>query len=289
MKDAVARDAIKIKAPFAELQEAVRNDRLIGKDVDLTSLQRYGVRVVKQHFSKALIAEMAQHFHTLLASGDIKRSAAHRTEVRFRDDQPFAKIIENQEFLSLARPLFDGEIALDFMRIVKKDTVDRDPVFLHQDAGYQVGRYDAYSIFIALTNCGPDNGGLAFYPGSLNYGHLGDVGGIAPILPPEYPLLHPALEAGDAVIMHAGTWHFSTPNRTGDDRVYLEVNIRSADDPGAKQLLGCEEKREWILNISVSDLFESSREQRMKALYQEIARLKQELAEIKDAPQDATH
>jgi hypothetical protein len=77
--------------------------------------------------------------------------------------------------------------------------------------------------------------------------------------------------------MHSGTWHFSAPNSSGLSRVYLEINIRSSKDPGAKNLLGAKDQRKWILNIGVSDLFESSREQRLKILYGEIERLKVKL------------
>jgi hypothetical protein len=283
MKDAVARDAIQIKAPFAELQDAITHGRLESPQLNQVLMRRYGVFIVRQHFDHDYICAMATTFEAMLASGEIKRSPHHKTEVRFRPDQPFAKIIENRQFLSLAKQFFGGEVALDFMRIVKKDTVDRDPVFLHQDAGYQVGRFDAYSFFIPLTECGVQNGGLAFYPGTHNFGHLGDVGGIAPVLPKAYPMLQPTVDVGDVLIMHSGIWHFSTPNISGKNRVYLEVNIRAADDPAAKQSLGCAEQREWILNVGVSDLFESSREQRIKALYQEINELKQRLADLDHA------
>jgi hypothetical protein len=283
MKDAVVRDAIQIKAPLPELQVAIADGRLESLQLDQVCMQRYGVFIVRQHLDHDYIRAMAATFETMLASGEIKRSPQHKTEVRFRPDQPFAKIIEDSQFLALANQFFGGEVALDFMRIVKKDRFDRDPVFLHQDAGYQVGRFDAYSFFIPLTECGPQNGGLAFYPGTHNFGYLGDVGGIAPVLPEAYPMLQPTVDVGDVLIMHAGTWHFSTPNISGKNRVYLEVNIRAADDPAAKQSLGCAEKREWILKMGVSDLFESSREQRIKALYQHINELKQQLADLDHA------
>jgi hypothetical protein len=283
MKDAVVPDAIQIRAPFAELQAAIADGRLEGPQLEQARMQRYGVFIVRQHFNHDYIRAMAVTFEAMLASSEISRSPQHKTEVRFRSDQPFAKIIENSQFLALAKQFFGGEVALDFMRIIKKDSVDRDPIFLHQDAGYQVGRFDAYSFFIPLTECGPQNGGLAFYPGTHNFGHLGDVGGIAPVLPKAYPMLQPTVDVGDTLIMHAGTWHFSTPNISGKNRVYLEVNIRAANDPAAKQSLGCAEEREWILNIGVSDLFQSSREQRIKALYQQINDLKQQLADLDHA------
>jgi len=280
MKDAVASDAIQIEAPFAELQSAIADRRLEGPLLDQVPMQRYGVFIVRQQFDHDYILALAATFEAMLASGEIKRSPQHKTEVRFHPDHPFAKIIDNSQFLELANQFFGGEVALDFMRIIKKDAVDRDPVFLHQDSGYQVGRFDAYSFFIPLTECGPQNGGLAFYPGTHNFGHLGDVGGIAPVLPEAYPMFQPTVDVGDVLIMHAGTWHFSPPNNSGRSRVYLEVNIRAADDPAAKQPLGCTEKREWILKMSVSDLFESSREQRIKALYRQISELKQQLADL---------
>jgi ectoine hydroxylase-related dioxygenase (phytanoyl-CoA dioxygenase family) len=131
---------------------------------------------------------------------------------------------------------------------------------MHQDSGYQVGWYDAYSFFIPMTECGPENGALALYPGTKNFGHLGDVGGIAPVLPPEYPYLQATVQPGDVLIMHAGTWHYSTPNLSGAERIYLEVNIRAVNDPGTKTFFDKPDQREWILNVGVSDLFVSSRD-----------------------------
>lgn len=274
MKDAVSRDNILVKAPINELSAEVNCGGLVSKSLSMQKINRFGVFVLEKHFDVGYISELAHTYKSLLTAGEIKRSESHKTEVRFRDDHIFSKIVENSDFLSLAKNFFNGSVGLDFMRIVKKDTVDRDPVFLHQDAGYQVGRFDAYSFFIPLTKCGPDNGGLALYPGTCNFGYLGDVGGIASILPVDYPVIQPVLDPGDVLIMHAGTWHYSTPNISGEDRVYLEVNIRAAEDPATKKMIDKEDKRDWILKISVNDLFDSSREQRIKSLYREIAALK---------------
>jgi hypothetical protein len=281
MKDSVTRENMLIKAPLAELNAVVSGGMLAATAIDHALLERFGVFILRKHFDTAYIAELKQAYDSLMASGDIKRSEFHKTEVRFKDEHPFAKILENSQFLALARQFFGGEIGLDFMRIIKKDTIDRDPVFMHQDSGYQVGWYDAYSLFIPLTECGPENGALALYPGTKQFGHLGDVGGIASILPAEYPHLQEKIVPGDVLIMHAGTWHYSTPNLSGNERVYLEVNIRPAKDPSTKKFFDAPDEREWVLNVGVSDLFVGSREQRIKALYKEVHALKAQLDEVK--------
>ena len=283
MKDAVEKDAVLIKAPIAKLQAAVNGGDLMGSRLDQTALKRFGVFIVKDHFDKTYIQGMADSFFSLLHSGEIKRSEFHKTEVRFRPDHPFDKILENTQFLDLASQFFNGAVALDFMRLIKKDSIDRDPVMLHQDSGYQVGRYDAFSLFIPLSECGKENGGLAVFPGTHNFGHLGDVGAIAPVLPEDYPFIQPTINVGDVLIMHAGAWHFSTPNLSGAHRVYLEVNIRSADDPAAKRFFLSPDERDWILNIGVTDLFVGSREQRIKALYEEVNKLKLQAETTKSA------
>jgi hypothetical protein len=277
MKDAIDQNSILIKAPIEELQAVIRGNRLEGVKLDFSLVQSYGVFIVRDCFDPNYINSLFEEFKRLVKSGELKRSPAHPTEVRIQSHHSFSEIVKSDIFLDLARHFFGGEIALDFMRIIKKDEIDTKPVFLHQDIGYQVGNFEAYSFFIPLTNCDPDNGGLAFYPGTNNFGLLGDVGGIASILPDGYPILHPGVSAGDVIIMHSGTWHFSAPNSSGLSRVYLEINIRSSKDPGAKNLLGAKDQRKWILNIGVSDLFESSREQRLKILYGEIERLKVKL------------
>lgn len=278
MKDSVIHENIIVRAPISELNDVINEGKLVGSKINFNLLEKFGVFVLRNFFDKDYISELYLEYKKLLASGEIKRSEFHKTEVRFEDKHLFAKILENTNFLELADQFFGGKVGIDFMRIIKKDNSDRDPVFLHQDSGYQVGWYDAYSFFIPLTECGAENGGLALYPGTKNFGHLGDVGGIGKILPVDFPFVQEHLKPGDVLIMHAGTWHFSTPNISGEERVYLEVNFRAANDPAVKKLLNTSDKREWVLNIGVTDLFVSSREQRIKALYQEINLLKNQLA-----------
>ena len=278
MKDSITRQTMRVKAPLSELDTTIKSKALEAPTINHSLLDRFGVFVLRQYFNKEYLLGLKQSYDSLMATGALKRSEFHKTEVRFSEEHPFSQILKNEQFLFLARQFFGGSIGLDFMRLIKKDAIDRDPVFLHQDSGYQVGGFDAYSLFIPLTECGPENGGLALYPGTKNFGHLGDVGGIAQVLPIEYPYIQPLLFPGDVLIMHAGTWHYSTPNLSSTERVYLEVNIRPLNDPGTKIFFDAPDNREWILNVGVSDLFVSSREQRIKALYTEIGELKSQLS-----------
>jgi hypothetical protein len=278
MKDSITRENMLIKAPLDEIQAVIKHGGLEGSKINFPSLNRFGVFVLRQHFDTSYLAILKKAYDEMISSGELKRSEFHKTEVRFRGEHIFSQILQNQQFLMLSRQFFDGKTGLDFMRLIKKDKSDHEPVFLHQDSGYQVGGYDAYSLFIPLTSCVPGNGALAMYPGTKNFGHLGDVGGIAQVLPPNYPYLQPSVNPGDVLIMHAGTWHYSTENRLGSERIYLEVNIRPAKDPGTKVFFDNTDDREWVLNVGVSDLFVSSREQRIKSLYQEISMLKRQLS-----------
>ncbi len=278
MKDSITRENMLIKAPLDEINAVVSNGGLEGSKINFSSLDRFGVFVLRQHFDPDYLSTLKKAYDEMMSSGELKRSEFHKTEVRFKDEHVFSRILQNKQFVTLSRQFFGGNTGVDFMRLIKKDKSDHEPVFMHQDSGYQVGGYDAYSLFIPLTSCVPGNGALAMYPGTKNFGHLGDVGGIAHILPPEYPYLQPSVNPGDVLIMHAGTWHYSTENILGSERIYLEVNIRPAQDPGTKIFFDSSDDREWILNVGVSDLFVSSREQRIKSLYQEINTLKRQLS-----------
>jgi len=200
----------------------------------------------------------------------IKKDDYHRTQVRISEEQKFTDVLRSDNFIELTKKIFPHGAALDFMRIVKKDESNTAPVFLHSDAVYNIGWFDAYSCFIPLTHCSQENGGLSFYPGTHNYGHLGDAGGIASILPADYPKLCPDVYPGDIIIMHAGTWHESGAYMRNEPRVYLEFAIRNSLDPAGKELIHGFEDREWVLNISVDDLFSDSREQRIRRLSNKI-------------------
>ena len=271
MKNVLKKD-IQIKAPIERLRNIIQINSLESQDLDIDLLRQYGVFILRNYLERKFINSLFQSYKILLKDGTITKDKYHRTQVEFDESHPFSKIIENEDYIKLISKLWNGSVGFDFMRIIKKDLSNINPVFLHQDACYNVGRFDSYSTFIPLTKCNLSNGGLQFFPGTHNFGHIGDAGGINPsILPADYPIFEPEVNPGDLIIMHSGTWHQSPEYKDGEDRVYLEVATRSGNDPGARKLLIGEDTRDWILKVSVDDLFIDSREQRVRKLTNKIS------------------
>lgn len=270
----VGKDEIIIKAPIARLMEAVRENILIAERLQLTMLKEFGVLVIKNIFDKRLIYKLRTEYDRSILEGTIRKDDFHRTQVRISKNSGFLDVLNVRELKELLREIFPEGTGLDFFRIVKKDSSNPLPVFLHSDSSYNIGWYDAFSVFIPLSICNSDNGGLSFYPGTHHFGHTGDAGGLAEILPPGYPSFQPDANPGDLIIMHAGVWHKSPAYRSGDARIYLEFNFRSAKDPAAKHIIDVVDDREWILKIDVDDLFADSREQRVTRLTQQLKDLK---------------
>lgn len=274
----VSKDEILIRAPIEDLKYQVHENQLSGPELLPDQLRKYGVYVVRDYFDRSYIQKFADEYFELLNKGEIKKDLFHRTEVRFSNDHIFSKIIESDKFTSLARKIFGDSVGIDFMRIIKKDSSNNLPVFLHQDSCYNIGYFEAYSFFIPLSKCSPENGALEFFPGTHNYGHIGDAGGIANVLPDDYPKFAPKAEIGDVIIMHSGTWHASPTNASGEPRVYLECAVRHGSDPAAKKIIVGDDTREWVLKISVDDLFESSREKRIVSLYNQLQEIKESVS-----------
>ena len=110
-------------------------------------------------------------------------------------------------------------------RFVVKDAQNADkPVFLHQDSAYHCGGMNKASLFVALTEVNEERGGLAFFPGTHKFGHLGDAGEIKfDKVPADCKPVIPEMMPGDAVLMSSHVWHCSGPNTTGRPRIIADI------------------------------------------------------------------
>jgi hypothetical protein len=269
MKTVEKKDIV-VRAPIEELDGVVKSNLLIGQALDLELLNKYGVFVIKNLFIPEDIKVLRSEYDRLMIDGGIKKDQYHRTQVRVEGVSIFENFFKNNSLELLLTKIFPEGFGLDFYRVIKKDKSNDAPVFMHSDACYNVGWYDAYSIFIPLSKINIDNGGISFYPGTNNFGHVGDAGELANVLPQKFPVLNPEVDIGDAVVMHAGVWHKSPEFISGDTRVYFELSVRSINDPGMKIPLRGYDSRDWILKISVDDLFCDSREQRVRRLSEQL-------------------
>jgi hypothetical protein len=261
----------KLSAPLDKLNELVEQTHFIGETIDLDVLKFSGVFVLQNAFCKNTIDKYANIYFNSLG---LNRTPFHLTEVKFDEQHEFNSIILEPEFKKAISHFFNGNVGNDWIRLVKKDSVDVKPVFLHQDICYQIGGFERYSCFISLTDCTPENGSLAIYPGTQHFGYLGDAGEIGDILPTEYPKIVSNTKAGDIIIMHSAAWHESPANTDLTDRVYLEVHIQDANEPTTKNIICGERTSEWSNLLSGDEMFVNSRTQRLKSLYQQVNELK---------------
>lgn len=196
--------------------------------------------------------------------------------------QPVLHLIATHPvILDAVEQVFGPDIALYNQRFVVKDKYARDAVFLHQDTPYHVGWPTKLSAFVALSRVMPENGGIVFYPQSHQFGYLGDAGEISTVLWDGYKHhmeVSPELTQGDFVLMHSATWHKSSANTNGIDRVLADIIYQPANDPSGIELLRGEWKTPVRMTKEMRDnLFVSSRTMRMKFMQEEIERLNTEL------------
>ncbi|RUP30584.1 MAG: hypothetical protein EKK45_08605 [Curvibacter sp.] len=258
-----------VNVPLDELLRSVEGGLYSSPKLDWDVLKFLGFYVVRNLLSPATVKKYLDIYRSDMESGVLKKNDAHLTEVQVKPGHALRDVIAEPEFLALASQFYGGQVGSDYVRVVKKDAFNQDPVFLHQDSSYQVGWLDRYSLFIALTPCHFDNGGLVLYPGTHHFGYLSDAGEIRDFLPDGYPRVKSSLEPGDVVVMHSCTWHSSPVNITHDDRVYLEVHLQNIDDPSTVMEVCGTRTSPWRLTLKGDDLFVNSRVQRLKSLYSE--------------------
>ena len=192
---------------------------------------------------------------------------------------PLADMHRHPALLDVVAQAFGPDIALYNQRFVVKDQHSRGPVFLHQDYPYHLGWPNKASAFVPLSPMTPDNGGLVFYPGTHQYGYLGDAGEINPeVLPPDWPAYSPSVAPGDIVLMHSLTWHRSGPHVGGPDRVLADIIYQPADDPSGIALLRGQWRTEIFLDRKQTRLFVRSRTTRLVELQREVDALKPPVA-----------
>ncbi|MDB2637612.1 phytanoyl-CoA dioxygenase family protein [Alphaproteobacteria bacterium] len=264
-----------IKAPIEGLHTLVNDGLYDSNRFDPDIFNEYGVFVLRDFLSFDYLKDFIDLYFNAIDDGFISKDSFHKTQVRIDKIPKFNEVAHCDEFIKLAKMIYDYSAAVDFYRIVKKDSNNYAAVFPHQDSCYSIGNFNSTSVFIALTASGPDNGGLKLYPGTKNFGHTGDAGTLnLQILPDGYPSISPHLNVGDALIMNSGTWHESPVSQTKDPRVYLEFQIRDGNDPAARDYIFGSDSRRWVINSSVDEIYIDSREQRLVRMYKENSELR---------------
>ncbi len=256
---------MKIKMPIKELNGITESESYSASILNRKVLDEYGIFVLKGVVNSKIISKYIASYFSYKKSQFFDRNLTHLTEVNFEYENDLARIVSEEPLKSLARELFPDGAGIYNMRIVKKDAVDVNPVFLHQDIGYQHGGFDRYSFFIPLTRCDVNNGALTFIPGTHHFGYLGDAGAInESILPSDLKVVTPVSEPGDIVVMNSCTWHKSGVNINGSDRVYYDIHVNQANDPASKYFFQEGIVRKYELDYDLDFVFSNSRLQRLK-------------------------
>ena len=109
---------------------------------------------------------------------------------------------------------------------------------IHQDGFYSPGIQDYKPVWITLTPCTRDMGGLAVAVGQNNRGYFHNIGKPSPypfpadVIPPE-SWATTAYMPGDVLIVHPCGPHCALPNTSDRLRITLDSRVQSAARPSA--------------------------------------------------------
>lgn len=135
--------------------------------------------------------------------------------------------------LSIAKQLLGEDMELDFDMLIDKAPFTDAITPWHQDRAYWISMPDlrAVSCWVALDKATVDNGCMWYIPGShlqaiRPHQSAGKGGGALCCEASEEEGLPIELEAGDCVLHHGGTVHYSRGNSTGSRRRAFINNFR---------------------------------------------------------------
>ena len=255
----------------------MKNNYYINSKVNHNILNELGFFVVKNAFKKEDMEKYKSKLLLSLAKKKINKTTGHLVEVKIDQLSFFKNIYKDHQLKNIVKNFYNGNVGSDFYRIVKKDKINKSPVFCHQDSGYQFGSFDRYSIFISLTNNNALNGGMVVYPSTHKFGYLGDAGTISDKITKNFKKICPDLEIGDVLITHSSLWHESGKNFNMKDRIYLEIHIQDANEPSTKFIIIGKNKKKIKIPFDKSKIFSNSRTQRIVRFKKKIKQLEKKL------------
>src|SRR5581483_11355761 len=156
--------------------------------------------------------------------------------------QEIAELYRHPRLVELLQRVYGEDIVFCQQRVLIKDAHFGGGIFAHQDFSYYLGGMEKTGLFIPLTACGRDNGGLHFMLESHKLGYLGDRGyipadrlvdGTVPGLRTVCPTVRP----GDVVLMHICLLHYSNDQQVSAPRVYVNPYYQPATDGSYDNLI----------------------------------------------------
>ena len=143
----------------------------------------------------------------------------------------FANLMDSEKMREIAGTFLIGKAKGRGSEMFAKPAQKGMPSPAHQDNFYwclkPVAPGTALTIWIALDNCGPENGGVTYLKGSHKMGILDHLDSYAPgssqtiankSLVNEMPAICIQLKPGDALVHDSMTVHFSGANTSGQSR-----------------------------------------------------------------------
>ncbi len=259
-----------IVSPSEDLRSCLQAKMPEGTAVCFNQLEKFGFFILRNAIPDALVNKYYNIYQRDLGTDSLKKDSYHITKVEIGDENPLREIVKEKEILNVTKNFFNGNVGCDWIRVVKKDSSNNKAVFLHQDTGYQIGGFERFSFFTALSTCTSKNGSLNLWPGTHHLGYLGDAGELNKCLPVDFPTVCPDLMPGDILVMHSALWHDSPPNVDGTERIYLEFHIQHINEPTTRYEMHGKRTNPWRFSISEKQLpdalFKSSRVQRIKSM-----------------------
>lgn len=258
---------------FNKSNSIIKKKLFSDKKVNHEILKEMGFFVVRNAFNNKTLEKYKIKFLAEVYKKKLNKTKNHLVEFKIDKINFFKKIYKEPNLKKIVKNFFDGNVGSDYFRIVKKDKLNSEPVFCHQDSGYQFGSFDRYSLFISLTKNDKTNGGMIVYPFTHKFGYLGDAGEISNRVTRKFIKICPALDEGDILIMHSSLWHESKKNFSKMNRIYLEVHIQNLEEPSTKYKIIGKRKKNMTIPFKKEKIFSNSRVQRIIKLKNEVDRL----------------
>lgn len=200
--------------------------------VDSENYWRDGFLVVRNVFSSELMMTYQEAWADLKAkmeSGKVSLQRNARFVVGLLPD-PLGSIYRHRHLVEIAKQLLGDDTALYYNRLLVKDEVWSGAVEVHQDMPFFHGNTNKLSVFVPLTPFNESTGGLKILAGSHRWGNLGIRGALRIDEFPSMPVVCPALEPGDVLLMTFLTWHYSEAPKVPCERPLLQIVYQPADD-----------------------------------------------------------
>jgi len=241
-RDVDARDI----DPRAELQSC---NHLLGDHAALMRFyQDHGYILLRQVLDPGSVARARDEMlavaarHGLVTSGD---------ETATWTGAPTTLPEESPEFAGISRRLIEHPANLKVMEKVLGEPACAVPIVqyrlyppdgpvtrVHQDGFYSPGIQDYKPVWVVLTPCPRDMGGLMLAVGQNRRGYFHNLAKPSPFPVPEGVIPDEAwattdYQPGDVLMVHPYTPHASRPNTSDRLRVTFDTRVQSAKHPSA--------------------------------------------------------